>query len=107
MKVNLALAPLSVNKAYRGRRFATNDLKCFKRDLSRLLPKTTVIDGKLQFIATFGISDRSDLDNCLKTTLDCLAEHYGFNDKQVYEIRVTKEKVKRGSEFIEFELNNL
>ena len=39
--------------------------------------------------------------------LDCLVKKYGFDDRQIYELTQKKEIVKKGNEFIEFEITNL
>lgn len=63
--------------------------------------------SRLKFTATYGVSASMDLDNCVKAFMDILEEYYGFNDVRVDEIHITKERVKKGAEFIEFELKTL
>lgn len=100
------IKPISVNEAYRGRRFATKELKQYKKDLARLLPKMEVPKGKLMVRYTFGVSSKaSDWDNLIKAFQDCLAEQYGFNDNRIYRGIVIKQDVPRGEEFIEWELS--
>ena len=101
----LDIKPISINKAYRGRRFATQELKQFKRDVSLLLPKIKIPDGKLTASYRFGFSSKaSDVDNGIKGFQDCIAEHYGFNDKKIYKLIVEKIDVEKGQEYIEFEI---
>ncbi|MFZ2151648.1 MAG: RusA family crossover junction endodeoxyribonuclease [Minisyncoccia bacterium] len=101
----IAIKPLSVNEAYRGRRFATNSLKTYKKALSLLLPKIIVPSSNLRVSYRFGVSSHaSDADNCIKALQDALAEQYGFNDKKIYRIEVEKVDVKKGSEFLEFDI---
>jgi Holliday junction resolvase RusA-like endonuclease len=104
--VRLQIKPLSVNDAYRGRRFATPELKQYKTDLFRILPKLVVPDGPLSVRYVFGVSSKaSDGDNLIKAFQDVVAEAYGFNDKRIYQWTIEKVDVPRGSEFVEFELS--
>ena len=101
----ISIKPLSLNMAYRGRRFATPALKQFKEYLNYLLPKIIVPKGKLQITYRFGVSSKSsDADNLSKTITDCIATKYNFNDKIVYKFILEKIDVKKGGEFIEFEI---
>ena len=102
---HLDIKPLSVNDAYRGRRFATAELTQYKNDLGWLLPKMEVPKGPLSVRYVFGVSSiGADLDNCVKATQDIIAERYGFNDRSIYHLDVTKVDVPRGKEFVEFEI---
>lgn len=99
------IKPLSVNKSYTGRRFQTDRLKAFKKHLSLLLKPLEIPEGKIALDIEFGFSSKgSDLDNGLKTFLDCLQKKYGFNDNRIYKMVVTKEIVKKGSEYIKFSI---
>ena len=101
----LDLEALSLNKAYRGRRFTTPDLKTFKTNLNFVLPKLQLPSGKLSVRYVFGVSSkRSDADNLIKCFQDGLADKYGFNDCMIYEIYVKKEDVSVGREFIKFDI---
>jgi Holliday junction resolvase RusA-like endonuclease len=65
-----------------------------------------VPEGKLEITYRFGVSSKaSDLDNCVKSFQDTLAEAYGFDDRKIYKIQMEKIDVKKGDEFIEFEVN--
>ncbi len=103
--VHLDLKPLSVNAAYRGRRFATKDLTEYKKALGYLLPRMTVPEGKLAVYYTFGVSAATDGDNLIKAFQDAIAEQYGFNDKRIYEWHIKKVEAKKGKEFIEFDIS--
>lgn len=104
----LKIKPLSLNNCYIGRRFATKELAQYKRSISLLLPKMKVPEGKLYVSYTFGVSSKaSDVDNLIKVFQDCLAECYGFNDKNIYRIEVRKQDVKKGEEFIKFQIEKL
>ncbi len=101
----LSIKPLSVNQAYRGRRFATKELKQYKEDMSRILPKITIPDcERLGVIYRFGVSSKmADGDNLIKACQDILAEVYGFNDKKIYKWDIEKVDVPKGKEFVEFD----
>ncbi len=99
------IKPLSLNHAYFGRRFATLELKEYKKALFYLLPRKIAIDGKLSLSIRFGMSSKgSDIDNCVKCFMDALSEKYGFNDNRIYKLQVEKVDVKKGQEFIEWDI---
>jgi Holliday junction resolvase RusA-like endonuclease len=103
----LDIKALSLNSAYRGRRFETPTLKKFKQDLYYSLPRIFVYEGKLKVKYIFGVSSKnSDGDNLIKCFQDALADRYGFNDKQIYQWEVQKMDVPKGKEFIEFSIEN-
>lgn len=104
--VRLPIKALSVNGAYRGRRFSTPELKQFKLDLFRILPKLSVPEtGNLAVRYVFGVSSKaSDGDNLIKAFQDVIAEAYGFNDKRIYKWDVEKQDVPKGNEFVEFDI---
>jgi len=104
----LNIKPLSVNKAWQGRRFKTNDYKRFERDLLLILPSIDVSKSKLKLSLEFGFSNKSsDLSNPLKLVEDILAKKYGFNDRMIYQISMEKEIVKKGQEYIKFNLSEI
>ena len=103
---SIQIKPLTVNKAWRGgRRFKTNEYKAYEADLSLLLPNIDVPEGKLQVHYIFGLSNKaSDYDNCIKQFQDIISKQYGFNDNKIYKAVVEKVDVKKGEEFIKFEI---
>jgi Holliday junction resolvase RusA-like endonuclease len=102
---HVAIKPLTVNRAYQGRRFRTPELLAYQRELSYLLPKIEVPRGKLAVRYVFGVSSsNSDGDNLIKAFQDALAEQYGFNDRDICHWEVEKRIVPKGQEFVEFEL---
>jgi Holliday junction resolvase RusA-like endonuclease len=106
--IKLKLKALSLNSAYRGRRFTTPALKAYKEAIRYLSPILPQIDGKLQVFYRFGVSSKnSDGDNLIKCLQDGLADRYGFNDKMIYKWEVEKVDVKKGEEFVEYEINKL
>ena len=99
--IKLNYKPLSVNECWQGKRFKTDKYKKYERDLLLMLPPLKILNGKLKLDIQLGISSKNaDIDNPIKPLLDILQKKYSFNDKDVYELRITKEDVKKGNEFI-------
>ena len=105
----LGIKPLSLNQAYRGRRFSTPALDNFKAKISYKLPPLHLDFTKPMAIALeFGVSSaNSDGDNLIKCTQDAIANCYGFNDKLIFKWQVEKKKVDKGKEYILFDLENI
>lgn len=104
--VRVPIKPLSVNAAYRGRRFRTEAYKDYRDDLFRILPKLEIPDGKLQVHYIFGFSNKGqDYDGAIKNLQDVLQEAYGFNDNQIYYATIEKIIVPKSQEFIEFSID--
>ena len=101
----LKIKPLSVNQAWQGKRFKTKTYKDYEKEILALMPPLSVPDGRLSVSITFGFGNSaSDIDNPLKPFLDCLQKRYGFNDKMIKRLEVDSIKVKKGEEFIEFDI---
>lgn len=94
------IKPLSVNEAWRGRKYKTPKYKQYERDLLISLPKKFKEDYTELYIK-IGVSSLFDIDNCLKPLIDILQKKYGFNDRYIKKIIVEKEVVKEGGEYIE------
>ena len=106
MRINIK--PMSVNQAWQGKRFKTNRYKNYERDCLFILPKIKVPEGKLKVELVFGFSTKlSDADNPVKCFVDILQKKYGFNDNKIYEYSIKKVDVKKGEEFIEFNIISL
>lgn len=100
------IKPLSVNDAWKGRRFKTNEYKKYERDLLFLLPKIKIPEPPYEIRLKFGFSSSlSDWDNPVKPLQDVLSKKYGFNDKMIMRATVEREKVSKGNEFVEFEIS--
>lgn len=103
MKINVK--PLSVNEAWQGRRFKTKEYTAYERLVYYSLPSYTIPDGKLAITIIFGLSNSAgDWDNPIKPFLDILQKKYNFNDNRIYEAHIIKQIVKKGKEFIQFEI---
>ena len=106
MKINIK--PLSVNEAWQGKRFNTKKYKQYEKDVLLMLPKVKINDVPMTLIINFGFSNKaSDIDNPVKCFVDCLQKKYGFNDKNIYRMILVKELVKKGDEYIEFNIKEL
>jgi Holliday junction resolvase RusA-like endonuclease len=105
----ILIKPLSVNQAWMGRKFKTKFYKDYEIELSSKLPKLKIDKTKkltLDLIVGYSNSN-SDIDNFLKPFIDILQKKYLFNDRNIYKLNIVKEIVKKGDEFIEFEINEI
>lgn len=106
MRINIK--PLSVNEAWQGKRFKTKKYTKYERDVLLMLPKVKISDVPMALYIKFGFSNKmSDVDNPVKCFVDCLQKKYGFNDRNIYRMVLVKELVKKGDEYIEFEIKEL
>ena len=106
--IKINIKPLSVNDAWKGKKFKTPKYNKYIRDLLLLLPKMEVPTGKLIARYEFGFSSRgSDWDNPVKPLQDILQKKYGFNDSLIYEAKVIKKIVPKGEEYLKFSLEHL
>lgn len=105
----IEIKPLSVNQVWQGKRFKTPKYKWYEKELMLKLPPIKIdFKGDLRIDITFGFSSSlADIDNPLKPVLDVLQKKYNFNDRQVYELNVKKEIVKKGKEFIKLKINEI
>ena len=107
--ITALVKPLSVNKAYRGRRYKTSDYVRYIRDLKKVLPSMNVpSEGRLSLCVRVYYSNKgNDIDNALKPFIDVLQKFYYFNDNRIYKLDVEKFLVAKGDEKIEFKLEVL
>ena len=102
------IKPLSINKAWGGRTFKSKAYKQYEKDMAKLLTHYTVPDGYLEISIVFGFSSAaSDFDNPVKPFIDCLQRQYGFNDKMIKRAIIEVDKVKKGEEYIEFNITQM
>ena len=106
--MRIDIKPLSVNQAWQGRRFKTPKYKTYERDILMLLPQANIPNGLLELYLKFGFSNKgSDFDNPIKCFVDCLQKKYSFNDNRIKRCIIEVDNVKKGEEFIEFEIKQL
>lgn len=100
------IKPLSVNAAYKGRRFKTKEYDKYCDAVSLLLPSDIVVpDGYLKVEYEFGLSSNGgDFDNPVKPLQDILSKKYGFNDNKIMIATIKKIIVPKGKEYIRFRI---
>jgi Holliday junction resolvase RusA-like endonuclease len=98
--------PMSVNEAYNGKKVITEKYRLYKTSITNRLPRENFnFDEKKKYliILVWGFSSKSaDWDNPIKPFQDILQAKYSFDDKIIYKGIVEKFDVPKGSEFIEF-----
>jgi len=100
--------PLSVNDAWQGRRFKTNEYKTYERKMLWLLPQRKLPEPPFRIYYEFGFSNPlADYDNPCKPLGDILQKKYGFNDKLIHEAHIKKVIVKKGKEYIKVRIEHL
>ena len=103
--IKIEIKPLSVNKCWQGRRFKTPEYKKYETDCLYLLPQLNLGLPPFCIWFEFGFSNfGADIDNPIKPILDILQKKYGFNDRDIIEMKVTKFEVKKGMEYIKFSI---
>ena len=104
--ISLNIKSLSVNDAWKGKRFKTDKYKSYERHLMMILPRMSIPDGNLSLYVEWGFSySGRDIDNPLKPFIDILQKKYGFNDNRIYELVIKKKSCKRGKDYINFEIS--
>lgn len=99
------IKPFSVNDAWKGRRYRTEEYNDFSDQIMFLLPRGISIPNDKPLRATYwwGFSSTaSDYDNPIKPLQDVLAELFGFNDKMIMEGHQYKRLVPKGQEYLKF-----
>ncbi len=105
--IRINIKPLSINKAFQGKRYKTKEYLNFEKVIYWMLPKLSIPDGRLKITFIFGINKMNDLDNPAKLLIDILQKRYNFNDNRIYELNITKIPVKIGAEFFEFKIEEI
>lgn len=99
------IKPLSVNEVWQGKRYRTKKYDVYISNVLMLLPSKMPFPSLVWLDIVVGYSNSSaDIDNCLKPFIDCLQKKYDFNDRTIYKLSVEKQIVKKGFEFIEFDV---
>lgn len=104
----LKVKPLSVNDAWKGRRFRSDKYNSYKIEVSWKLPKNIIVPaGKLILFLEFGFSSEgSDFDNPIKPFQDIISKQYGFNDNRIIDANIKSFIVPKGKEYIKFFLES-
>jgi len=104
------IKPLSVNEAWKGRKFKSPKYKLYEQELLFALPMTDINWDTLPLEVSLvvGMSNMaSDVDNVVKPFIDVLQKKYKFNDKYIFRLVVEKKLVVKGAEFIEFYIKKM
>ncbi len=104
--VKIDIKPISVNEAWKGRRFKTDKYKSFrKRVLLHLRPMKLPEEGKLEIHLKYGFTTAgADIDNPTKMILDILSEKFRFNDNRIYRLIIDKDVVGKGNEYFSYSI---
>ena len=104
------IKPLSVNQCWQGRRFKTKAYQSYEKEMILRLKKEKLPEPPFKIVVVFGFSNKaSDIDNPLKPLLDIVQKKYKkkFNDKDIYQMIIYKQVVKKGKEFVRFAIYNI
>ena len=108
MDIRLDIKPLSVNRAWQGKRFKSKDYEAYEKMMLVLLPEATMPEPPYRLFYEFGFSNsQSDYDNPCKPLGDILQKKYGFNDKEIYEAYIRKRIVKKGQEYVRIRFEHI
>jgi hypothetical protein len=104
--ITVPIVPLSVNAAWKGERFRSEKYKEYSKVFTYMLPNKVVLPKPpFEIRFWFGLSSScADWDNPIKPNLDLIAAKYGFNDKLIKRGIVEVEEVKKGEEYVRFEI---
>ena len=103
----IEIKPLSVNKCWQGKRFKTDDYINYEKELLYTLPAFNLnkSTNPLHVNILLGVSNLAfDVDNAVKPLLDVLQKKYNFDDRYIFRLIVEKVLVRKGFEFIEFNI---
>lgn len=107
-EIEYKIKPLSINKAFQGRRFKTPEYLNYEKELLLALPKKKMPEPPYLVCFEFGFSNKaSDIDNPVKCLTDIMQKKYLFDDKEIYEMRIKKVIVKKGGEFFKIEIKTI
>src|SRR6056297_489134 len=97
--IKMMIKPMSVNKAFQGRKFKTPSYKQYEKALSYLLPPSLpnlsakeISECKsLKVVIEYGFSSPlADIDNPTKLVIDIMQKKYKFNDRYIYDMHLFK-----------------
>ena len=104
--IRLPIPPVSTNQIHRGRRYKSKQARQFESDIATLLAvkcrDIQLPDGELALHIRVGTTRQMDVDNALKLLIDCIARHYGINDRRFTALSIVRVPVKQNEGFITF-----
>jgi Holliday junction resolvase RusA-like endonuclease len=103
--IQIKIKPLSINKAFSGRRFKTQECKEYERTLYYILPKEKMIKGDVTIKYRFFLKyDKvTDTSNLIKLLEDILVKK-GYIEDDRFVRRFTAEKFHNEKEIVEIEI---
>lgn len=106
-EIKIDIKPLSVNDAWKGQRFKTDEYKRYQRTLLWLLPKIAMPEPPYQVYYEYGFSNvLSDYDNPTKQFQDTICKKYKFDDHEIYQATIRKVIVPKGKEYVKFRIEH-
>lgn len=113
--VELNLKVVSTNLLYgynrkTGKRYKKPEATQFEDDARKFLNihanriRLPADELPLELITRVFVSNKFDTSNCLKLLEDCIARHFGINDRRFMGHRTSKVIVKQGFEKIRFKI---
>ena len=107
-EIKIDIKPLSVNKAWQGKRFKSREYETYEKLMLCMLPAMQIPEPPYRLFYEFGFSNtQSDYDNPCKPLGDILQKKYGFNDKEIYEAHIRKRIVKKGQEYLRIRFEHI
>ena len=107
-ELHIPMKPMSVNRAWKGQRFKSDEYDAYEREMLVRLPAGRLPEPPYRISYEFGFSRRdSDIDNPVKPTQDILQKKYRFDDKEIYEAHLKKVIVKKGCEYVRVRIEHL
>lgn len=107
MEYKVDIKPLTVNRAWQGRRFKTPAYKEYRQTLQLILPNIELPAPPYLVKYEWGLSNNlSDYDNPIKPFQDAVADKYGFDDKHIVAAYIRKRIVPKGQEYVKFRIEH-
>jgi Holliday junction resolvase RusA-like endonuclease len=105
----IPIKPLSVNKAWQGRRFKSKDYKKYETDVCLLLPiANKTVDTACEVVYRFYLKNHkmTDADNLIKPLQDIIVKlGYIKDDRLIWKYTIMKFPCTNGQECIQVEIN--
>lgn len=111
MRIELAIKPLSVNDAWRGRRFSTPAKTAYEASLRLLLPNRAIPGGpyyRVQYDFHLVRFSTTDWDNLCKVLQDCIVKRGIItDDRLIVDARIRKFPAKENKIVVTIEACSL
>ena len=109
LQQTIIIKPLSVNEAWQGRRFKTDEYKAYEKAVMKEMSNIKLnVNPPFAVMIEYGFSNSaSDIDNPTKLVLDILQKKYKFNDKDIYKLLLIKTIIAKGKEYFRFRIQTI